>query len=157
MLSVNIRHIEQKDALLKGELPVAKLDLDLHDEMMQANTPLKYDLKVEKLHDSLLVTGSLRLVLDCECVRCLKPFKLKLELPGWAYHLPLEGEDQVSIDNDCVDLTPYIREDMLLEFPQHPVCKPDCQGLKKKSKVAKPEVQPDLKPSAWSELDKLKL
>ena len=157
MLSVNLRHLESQDLLLKGELSPSELDFDLHDEMIRVLTPLKYELKVEKLHDSLLVTGRMRLALDCECVRCLKPFKLKLELAAWACHLPLEGEDKVSIDNDCVDLTPYVREDMLLEFPQHPLCKPDCAGLKKKSKVQKSEGQEPMKPSAWSELDKLKL
>jgi uncharacterized metal-binding protein YceD (DUF177 family) len=75
----------------------------------------------------------------------------------WSCHIPLEGEDQVAVDNDCVDLTPFLREDMLLEFPQHPVCKPDCAGLKKKSKARKTDGQETAKPSVWSELDKLKL
>jgi len=39
--------------------------------------------------------------------------------------LPLEGEEKTPVDNDCVDLTPFAREDMLLEFPQHPVCEPE--------------------------------
>ena len=54
-----------------------------------------------------------------------------------------EGEDRVAVDNDCVDLTPYLREDILLEFPQHPLCKPECRGLKKTSTgKAKPGRQP---------------
>ncbi len=36
----------------------------------------------------------------------------------------------VPIKNDCVDLTPWVREDILLGFPQHPLCRPDCGGLK---------------------------
>ncbi len=73
-------------------------------------------------------------------------------------HLPLEGEDKVAIDNDCVDLTPFVREDMLLEFPQHPLCKPDCAGLKKKTKVRSADGNEAVaKPSVWTELDKLKL
>ena len=43
--------------------------------------------------------------------------------------LPLEGEEEVPVINDCVDLTPYMREDILLAFPQHPLCEPDCGGL----------------------------
>ena len=79
-----------------------------------------------------------------------------MALKDWALHLPLEGEDKVSIDNDCIDLTPFVREDMLLEFPQHPLCKPDCAGLKKKSGIRKSGEEKN-KPSAWIELDKLKL
>jgi|SRR5882672_6488808 len=156
MLSVNLRHLETHEIHLKGELPVKELDFDLRDDMVRLEKPLRYDLKVEQLHDSLLVTGSLKLILDCECVRCLKPFAHKLELSGWALHLPLEGEDKVSVDNDCVDLTPFVREDMLIEFPQHPLCKPDCGGLKKKTKVHKAGDE-EAKPSPWTELDKLKL
>jgi uncharacterized metal-binding protein YceD (DUF177 family) len=44
---------------------------------------------------------------------------------------------------------------MLLEFPQHPVCKPDCAGLKK-DRHGKAEMSPS-DPSAWNELDKLKI
>ena len=156
MVSVNLRHLEKRDLHLKGEVPVAELDLNVRDELIHLEKPLHYNLLVQKLHDSLLVTGTLELTLSCECVRCLKPFRYPVKLAAWGLHLPLTGEDQVSVDNDCVDLTPFVREDMLLEFPQHPLCKPDCAGLKKKSKNrAAGTVQK--KPSAWAELDKLKL
>ena len=155
-LSVNLRHLEDHAVHLKGELPVAELDFGVTDELIRLEKPLRYDLTVEQLHGSLLVQGSLKLVLDCECVRCLKPFAHKLVLENWALHLPLEGEDKVSVDNDCVDLTPFVREDMLLEFPQHPLCRPDCAGLTKKTKVRKAVVEKNA-PSVWTELDKLKL
>ena len=116
---------------LEGELAAAELDFGLRDEMIRAEQPLRYDLAVEKLDDALLVTGSLELRLDCQCVRCLKAFKQRLVLEDWACHLPLTGEEKVSVNNDCVDLTPFLREDILLEFPQHPHCKADCGGLKK--------------------------
>jgi uncharacterized metal-binding protein YceD (DUF177 family) len=52
-----------------------------------------------------------------------------------------------------------VREDILLEFPQHPLCKPDCGGLKKKKAVqpVKSGGNNETKPSAWAELNKLKL
>src|SRR6184192_4185872 len=52
-----------------------------------------------------------------------------LEIKDWACHLPLQGEEAAPIVNDCVDLTPYVREDILLSFPQHPLCDRDCRGL----------------------------
>jgi uncharacterized protein len=155
-LKINLRQLEDDEVCLQGELPVADLDFGVQDEMIRLEKPLHYDLEVQQLHDSLLVTGSLELVLDCECVRCLKPFAYKLEMSGWALHLPLEGEDKVSIVNDSVDLTPFVREDMLLEFPQHPLCKPECVGLKKKAKVQQAGIEENV-PSPWTELDKLKL
>ena len=157
-LKVNLRQLDEHDVRLKGELPVAELEFGVQDELIRLEKPLRYDLQVEQLHDSLLVRGSLKLVLDCECVRCLKAFPYKLELNGWALHLPLEGEDKVSVVNDCVDLTPFVREDMLLEFPQHPLCKPECGGLKKKArKSGEKDEANEAKPDVWAELNKLKL
>jgi len=157
-LKINLRHLEDHGIHLKGDLPVAELDLGVADELIQTNQPLTYDFSIEQLHDAVLVTGSMTLPLDCECGRCLKKFKTKLKLAGWALHLPLEGEDKVSVENDCLDLTPFVREDILLNFPQHPLCKTDCAGLKKKTKASEAEGrEAESKPAIWSELDKLKL
>jgi len=156
-LKINLRHLEEHGIHLKGELPVAELDLGVNDELIHAEKPLRYDLSVELLHDAVLATGSLRLPLECECGRCLKKFKTELKLAGWAAHLPLEGEDKVPVENDCVDLTPFVREDMLLNFPQHPLCKPDCAGLKKKSSASKAEAGEKPVLDVWAELNKLKI
>ena len=156
-LKINLRHLTDHGLHLKGELPVAELDLGVVDELICAEKPLRYDLSVELLHDAVLATGSLALPLDCECGRCLKKFKTVLKLAGWAAHLPLEGEDKVSVDNDCVDLTPFVREDILLNFPQHPLCKTDCAGLKPKGKASKAEAVEKPAVAVWFELDKLKL
>jgi uncharacterized protein len=142
MLTVNLHHLEAHEIHLEGELPVKELDLDAQDPMMRAEQPLRYDLRVEKLADGILVTGSLCLTLECECVRCLEPFRHELNLA------------------DCVDLTPYLREDILLEFPQHPLCKPDCRGLEKTSTgKARPgrNRRGGTASSWWAELNKLKL
>ena len=155
MLKVNLRHLEEHGIHLQGELPVAGLDLGVNDELIRVERPLRYDLAVERLNNAVLVTGSLVLPLDCDCARCLKKFKTELKLAGWALHLPLEGEDQVPVDNDCVDLTPFIREDILLDFPRHPLCRPECAGLKNKARQSQAGENPAL--NVWAELDKLKL
>jgi uncharacterized protein len=156
MLKVNLRHLEEHGLHLKGELSVAELDLGLNDDLIQAEKPLRYNLSVELLNDAVLVTGSLALPLNCECARCLKKFSTDLKLANWALHLPLEGEDKVPVDNDCVDLTPFVREDILLDFPQHPLCKPECAGLKSKT-ARKPKVLEKQDLDVWAKLDKLKL
>jgi uncharacterized metal-binding protein YceD (DUF177 family) len=159
-LLVNLRHLEEHELSLKGELPVAELDLQLKDDMCRAEKPLRYDLQIQEIENELLVQGEVSLALQCECVRCLKKFEHTLELPNWTRLLPLEGEEKTPVDNDCVDLTPFLREDILLEFPQHPLCETDCRGLPVKEGKAKKATKPGVsvqEPSAWSELDKLKL
>lgn len=157
-LLINLRHLEKDDLTLGGELPVAALDLDTRDEMVRASKPLRYQLEVQQLDDAVLVRGKLLLPLACECVRCLKPFEYQLELPDWACHIPLTGEEKATIVSDCVDLTPFLREDILLELPQHPLCKPDCGGLKKPNvgKTKKNGPGATKNSPTWSALDKLK-
>ena len=160
-LLVNIRHLEDHSLDLKGKLPAAELDIDNRDEMIHVTRPLQYDLVVEKLPGSILAQGTLRITLDCCCVRCLESFEYKLELNGPVCHLELEGEDKITLVNDCADLTPHLREDILLEFPRHPMCKPTCRGLPRKpaakAKNAGAAGQTGEILPAWSELNKLKL
>ena len=156
----NTRHLEEAELFLKAELPAAELGLATVDELIHLAEPLRYELEVQKLERGILVQGTLRLDLQCECARCLKRYPHQLLLQRWACHLSLEGEERVVISNDCVDLTPYIREDILLSFPQHPLCEPECKGLP----IPRHERQntgngrePKSASPAWAELNKLKL
>ena len=156
-LTFNVCHLGKKELQLQGELPVEDLELDLRDDMVQTDGSLSYDLEAEEMDDAALIRGDLRLPLRCTCVRCLKEFSEVLEIAGWTCHLPLKGEDATDIVNDLVNLTPHIREDILLALPQHPLCEPECGGLKLPASVKDPGETSEKTPSAWAELDKLKL
>ena len=159
-LSVNLRHLADRNVVLNGQLTASELDLDPRDEMIRVEQPLQYELEVQKLDQGLLLRGRLRLTLACQCVRCLKAFAHCLALESWTCHIPLAGEERAPVVSDCVDLTPYVREDILLEFPQHPLCSAECRGLEQtgigKARKRGSEGMGS-KSSAWAELDKLKL
>jgi len=168
---INLRHLEDKSVELAGECTPAELGLESDDEMISLNEPLKYELATQSMEQAVLVQGRLEIPLDCECVRCLKRFRQDLVIEDWACHLPLEGEEKALVVNDCVDLTPYIREDIFLAFPQHPLCDANCGGLKapqEKPETGLNESGPQGagtpadgagtgEASPWSILDKLKL
>jgi uncharacterized metal-binding protein YceD (DUF177 family) len=160
-LVVNLRYLDTHSVHLEGELPVEELDIETCDEAIRLARPLAYDLEVQKLEKGLLAQGRLRLNLECQCVRCLKSFQHHLELSRWTCHLPLQGEGRVAVVNDCVDLTPQVREDILLEFPRHPLCDRACRGLPKtsigKSDGTGSDGKTGMDLSAWAELNKLKL
>ena len=160
-LLINLRHLEHETVTRRGALPASELDLEGMDELIQLRSPLEYDLAIERHERSILVQGSLQLALGCECARCLRAFESRLNLAPWARLLPLEGEDKVSIINDCVDLTPFLREDIVLAFPQHPLCEPECRGLMSGPQAGAgqsngADASGDSS-SAWAELSKLKL
>ena len=159
-LTVNLRHLEAHNVRLEGELPAEELDIDTRDEAIRVTQPLEYDLEVQKLDQGILIQGRLGLMLECRCVRCLKPFQHELKLKDWTCHLPLEGEERVAVVNDLVDLTPFVREDILLSLPQHPLCEPECRGLPRSSvgsgKRANDTGEAEAGSPAWAELNKLK-
>ncbi len=159
-LTVNLRHLEVSNVRLEGQLPVDELQLDPQDDVIHLVGPLDYSIEAQKLDEGLLLQGELHLTLQCECVRCLRSFRYELNLPAWTCHLPLQGEEAVRVDNDCVDLTVPIRDDILLAFPQHPLCNPECSGLPTgypgKRKQTSTTGQPQMGSTAWNELNKLK-
>ena len=153
-VKVNLRHLETKNVRLSGELTPEELDLAQGDEMAQANETLSYDFEVERKNNTLLLNGKLETTLDCECVRCLTPFKLAIAVDPFEAVVPLEGEEAAPVDNDLVDLTPYIREDILLAFPRHPLCKAECDRLPDSPVSGEKSLPVDK--TAWDELNKLK-
>jgi uncharacterized protein len=158
-LKINVRHLEEKDLQVQGKLPAAELELDEDDELVRARLPLHYDLRVHQAGQDVLVRGRLEMALDCECARCLKPFRFRLKIPDWLLHLPAEGPEQAVLKDDVVDLTPHLREAILLEFPQHPLCDSDCAGLPQRADASGQKTEgsgPMPEASAWAELNKLK-
>jgi uncharacterized protein len=159
-VTVNIRKLEGAPISLEGEIPLEELEFVSNDEMVACSQPMRYGLEAELLDDAILVRGEILLPLDCECVRCLQSFQDEVRLADFAVHLPLEGEDAVPIKNDCVDLTPFLREDTFLRLPQHPLCRPDCDKLPelKTGRVSPAGAKSASNgAAAWNELDKLKL
>ena len=157
-LIFNLTHLAKRPLHLRGTLSLEELDIDPLDEMIHLHEPLGYELVIEKLANAVWVQGRLRLALECECVRCLRAYRHLIDLAQWSCYLPLRGAESVTVINDCIDLTPFIREDILLAFPQHPLCEPGCKGLAAPDPIADPErPQVPWTGSSWADLDKLKI
>ena len=77
--------------------------------------------------------------------------------------LPLAGEEKIELTNVSADLTPYLREDTFLAFPQHPLCEPGCGETPKRTggdgkplKLREASIETG-EASVWSKLDNLNL
>jgi uncharacterized protein len=158
-IPVNIQHLEKGPVSVIDELLPKELDLQSRDELIRFGGPVSFDLEVQKLDESILVQGVVSVQVECDCARCLKTFSKVVDLPQWTIHLALAGDEAVPVINECVDLTPFLREDILLALPQHPLCSRDCKGLMRdhdggaESRPAKGVVEDQASP--WGELDKL--
>jgi uncharacterized protein len=93
------------------------------NKLIRVASPIRYDFFAQKVSAELVVTGTMSVELSVECVRCTEFFSTSLQDLSFlrAYEIP-EGVEKI-------DLTPDIREDILLELPAYPVCTPDCKGL----------------------------
>lgn len=95
-----------------------------------AGARLGIDLRLESLHDGILVSADVGTVATGECVRCLDPVALPVEVDIqelFAY----SGDEafDYSVRDDHVDLEPVVRDSVVLALPFQPVCRPDCPGL----------------------------
>ena len=141
-ITIHLAQLEREDLQLDGQLPAAELDLQLgEDILVHSADPLVYQLDATNAGDTLLVRGTLKIDFACDCARCLEPFTYTLELAEWTCVLPLKGPDAVETKGEYLDLTPWVREDILLGLPQHPQCGSACQGLVSQTKAE--ETGPD--------------
>ena len=106
-----------------GALPVGVLDFAPDDPLFAETEGIRYAVHVQLLPDALLARGTVTLTLKAFCVRCLAPFQLSVRDPDFFADIPLTDT------LDDVDLTPAIREAILLALPSHPVCRERCRGL----------------------------
>lgn len=159
-LQVQLHRLERGSLALAGDLSLVECDIVSTDSMLRLPSTLSYQLEVERIGRSLLAQGTLELEIDCTCVRCLREFSRPVRIERWICQVSLEGADRAPIVNDCVDLTPYLREDIFLALPAHPVCEPGCAGLPLAHRQKVPQTGGECRPlgttSPWEALDKLK-
>lgn len=88
------------------------------------------DVRLESLHDGILVSADVDTVATGECVRCLDDIEQRIEVEIQELFAYSEDEafDYTVID-EHVDLEPLVRDAVVLALPFQPVCRPDCPGL----------------------------
>jgi uncharacterized protein len=119
-----------------GEMRERTLEFDAPEQLGEAvayvpkGEPMTLDVRLEGLHDGILVTAEVETTAVGECVRCLDPVSLPIEVEIqelFAYS-PDEAFD-FAVHDDYVDLEPVVRDAVVLALPFQPVCRPDCPGL----------------------------
>jgi uncharacterized protein len=98
--------------------------------VVPAGAPVRIGLRLEGLHDGVLATGEVDTTANGECVRCLDPLTVPVQVDFqelFAYS-PDEAFD-FQVRDDHVDLEPVVRDAVVLALPFQPVCRPDCPGL----------------------------
>lgn len=113
-LKIDPRGLPAEGLHLEGELPASIFELP-EQGAIKAVTPLSYSLDVTRDEDDIIVLGSVEVTFELECGRCAERFHWRLEQPGFATDVLVENEQPI-------DLTTCLREDILLALPTHPRC-----------------------------------
>ena len=148
-MKVHIRHIRAEGLHLAGEEELPMLDFASED--VRWTVPLRYSLDLGISEGSLWATGTLDQQVELRCVRCVEWFPYDIKVSAFSVHVPLTGPE-------VIDLTPYVREDILLNLPPHPHCDREGGRVCPAAKPDTDEAPVDRKRAPdWSALDKLKL
>ncbi len=94
---------------------------------------LRGQAEVSRTPQGLFVQVTLDSQLKAECARCLTEFPqgIKTDFSEmFAFAKRGTSKDDLTMPEDgFIDLNPTAREQLLLEIPINPICKPDCKGL----------------------------
>ena len=121
-LIVDIERLARDGEPFTGEIPAAVLELGPAEDLIVPAGNIRYALFIQRLDDELLVRGSVSQPFRCICVRCNSAFDWESVDRQVAFSVAVG-------DNPFVDLTPEIREGIILTFPSHPLCRTECKGL----------------------------
>jgi uncharacterized protein len=146
-VKIHLKQIPAAGLHLEGEenCPIGELEKD----GIRCVDPLRYNLDVGVSDGGLWAKGSLTQPVEMNCVACLEKFTHENKVPAFVAHMELQGPE-------TVDLTPLMREDILLNLPPYPHC--DREGGRQcKATIPKSEDGNAMRKPDWSPLDKLKL
>lgn len=113
-MKVNLLHVPPEGLHIEGEEDRDILELPPTD-LIQPVSPVRYSLDIGQNAEGVWATGEASLDVRCECVRCLEPFIYPVHLDDFAMQVERPA-------SETVDLTPQLREDILLALPAHPRC-----------------------------------
>jgi uncharacterized protein len=105
-------------------------ELGIVEPKFDPDAIVEVTLRLESLTDGIVVDGTLRAPWADSCRRCLAPAHgdVICEVHELYQHV-VTDPDAFEIVGDQIDLARMVRENILLDAPVAPVCRPDCAGL----------------------------
>jgi hypothetical protein len=154
-LFLDLRSLSEEEKVFQGEIPAPVFGLE-GDRLCAPSSGLRYDVRARVVGKELLVQGALDADFRVLCAKCGEFFSTSVRAPAFLHTYDLtEGVE-------ILDLTPDLREDLLLELPAYPACAEATSGACPNLSLLRPLVQPppdgdDRENHRWDALDQLKL
>jgi len=129
-------------ACSKSKAWISEIVSDVKDISFSFIDDLIIQVECSKSGKSIMVSGMIATAVTLRCVRCLDEFSLPLRAIFHYTLSPLhkkellpemeiskEDLDGAYYQGDSVDITPLIREQILLSIPLYPHCQESCKGI----------------------------
>lgn len=140
---IDLAELRLKRKPLYLDLVFRESQLFVESKLTRLLQPVHSSLRVSLEGEDVLVEGRLSGVLGLTCCRCANEFEQVASKDFSLSYIPdpetvLEGEEfELEYDDldvgfyrgDQIDLAVVLTEQILLEVPMKPVCRPDCRGL----------------------------
>ncbi|MEW6382203.1 MAG: DUF177 domain-containing protein [bacterium] len=139
-MKINIKDIVGERTNLVFTVPVAHFDISPDEAVLRKD--IQVNVKIEKIRKEILIRGTINTQLELECSRCLNHFLYPVAENFQTIFQPFSprtldeeielAKEDLDIEfyqDDIIDLTEIVRDQILLSIPMIPVCEPACQGL----------------------------
>jgi len=131
--------------LFPVRVPWMRMALEDH-EATAGGSDGKLDVRASKSGSDVVVHGTLQATLSVPCARCLEPVTVEIDEPISLLVVTqtgvsnkkspseedevLAGEaDTVPYDGETVVLDDFVRDELILQTPNFPLCSEDCPGI----------------------------
>jgi len=138
-MEIDLTTLGEGEANWRKETGPEELELAYPDYAFPA--PVRVDLKINHSESQYVLRGQIETLARTRCVKCLDDFGLPVGAEvGWVVQVTADREQmETSEDLDDfwfiekgathLDITTRVRELILVNLPDNPVCREDCRGL----------------------------
>ncbi len=118
-LTIDVARLKPGGEDIEGEVDA----IDIAEDLVHPFGGIRYSLNAQVIGSELLVRGRAEQDFDLVCSRCGRDFDTTIKCEDFTTSVELDG------NADEIDLTDEIREAILLELPNYPLCDENCAGL----------------------------
>lgn len=123
-------------------------DLSIPMLGIEEGSAMDVDLRIDSVHEGVLVSGTVTGTLSGQCARCLDQMTETVtidiqELFQYELDTVLDEEEQHLVEHGLVNVEPIMRDALVTSLPFQPRCSPDCEGLCDQCGIRLEEAGPD--------------
>ncbi|MDQ7039182.1 MAG: YceD family protein [Aquificota bacterium] len=140
MIVLNLKEIFERETRFEGRYSLSPQDIKFPPDIGEIKEPVEVYVEITRDDRGYNVHLDIKGKVELECSRCLEVFEKDLSQTKNKHierypveetiHLSPEDLDVSFMEEpDLISLEDLVREELILEIPMKPLCRPDCPGI----------------------------